>query len=218
MKVHTRESIVHQKIRRVARLRPDVLVKRIENLTDVGMPDMVVLLGGVTYFVEAKMGRLRVNEVPAVKVRPSQVNWIEEWSEAGGHVLVIVALPDGSLHSVGPEFVRRMRAEGLKPEFVVRSVRGPLTYAGLYSLLTACQYGAHVKTPRSSKVEIPGSRRKRADAERLASTSRSGVARGADVPFVLEQPQTKSSERGGPHRASFARRLRRQDQPSGPLS
>lgn len=185
MKVHTRESIVHQKIRRVARLRPDVMVKRIENLTDVGMPDMVVLFRGITYFVEAKMGRLRVNGDPAVKVRPSQVNWIEEWSEAGGHVLVIVALPDGSLHSVGPEFVRRLREEGLRSEFVVRSVRGQLTYAGLYSLLSACQYGAHVKTLRSSKVEIPGSRREQADARRLAARSRSGVERGAALPFVL---------------------------------
>jgi hypothetical protein len=183
-------------------------VKRIENLTDVGMPDMVVLLGGVTYFVEAKMGRLRVNDVPAVHVRPSQVNWIEGWSEAGGHVLVIVALPDGSLHSVGPEFVRGLRLEGLRSEFVVRSVRGQLTYEGLYSLLSACQYGAHVKTPRSSKVEIPGSRRERADATRLAARSRSGVARGADVPFVLEQPETKSVRGSGSHRASISRRVR----------
>ena len=64
----------------------DLFLQRIENSAGVGNPDVMGLYKGKYFFVELKDCKLPKKETTplAIKVRPSQVDWHNDWQRAGG--------------------------------------------------------------------------------------------------------------------------------------
>src|SRR5688572_29251316 len=58
---------------------------RVENTAGVGQPDINICIEGIDIWIESKERRGNV-----IKIRPSQIAWIQKRSRAGGAVYIMV--------------------------------------------------------------------------------------------------------------------------------
>lgn len=119
------------------------LFKRIENMVDPGMPDVVFVIGGVTGFMELK----EIDKFPArtttkidIGFTTAQPEWHREWARYGGRSVVLLQVSSPKVYY----FIRGKNVEAasdgwtreqldsyaigfrssLDPGFVIKSLTG----------------------------------------------------------------------------------------------